>query len=113
MSKCIFPVDNQQPFYDYNMIAVTSGDLASWFTPGEHNIDPAELISVGGYPAAQYHLLGGGDETDECSIMVGVAEEQTLSVEMSPTNGGFTQQQVCQAGIQAAEMAVATLQTLK
>lgn len=108
MLECVLDVSAKEPFYTYNVLAVTNEDVSFWLT-GNRNAD-AELISVGGYPAAQFNTKGV--DTD-CVVAVGVAEGQHLQVEMTPWSDGFAQEDICQASKQAAEMALETLQTLK
>jgi hypothetical protein len=107
MRECVLDVSAQDPFYTYAALAVTNEDVSFWLT-GDRNAD-AKLISVGGYPAAQFNTKGV--DTD-CVVAVGVAEGQHLQVEMTPWSDGFTQEDICQASKQAAEMALETLQTL-
>jgi len=108
MQECALDVDSQEPFVTYSALAATNEDLSVWLT-GNRNVE-AKLISVGGYPAAQFNTLG---VTTDCVIAVGVADGQHLQVEMTPWSDGFTQDEICQASKQAAEMALQTLQTLK
>lgn len=108
MKVCTLDVSAAEPFYSYDVMAVTNEDVGYWLT-GTRNAD-AKLISVGGYPAAQFNTKGV--DTD-CVIAVGVAEGQHLQVEMTPWSDGFTQEDICEAGKKTAEMALQTLQTLK
>jgi hypothetical protein len=108
MQTCVLDVSAQEPFYSYNVLAVTNEDVSVWLT-GKRNVD-AKLTSIGGYPAAQFNTMGV--DTD-CAFAVGVAKGQHLQVEMAPTSDGFTYQDICQASKRAAEMALQTLQTLK
>jgi hypothetical protein len=108
MKECVLEITAQEPFLTYSALAVTNEDVSVWLT-GNRNVD-AKLISVGGYPAAQFSLMG----TDtNCAIAVGVAKGQYLWVDMDPWSGDFTYGDICKAGKQAAEMALQTLQTLK
>jgi len=107
--NCTLRVDEMPPYYGYRVSTVTFEGIEVWLTPGR-NIDPAKLISVGGYPAAEFHLQGADDE---CNVAVGVAEGQLLLVTVRPLGDGFTLDQLCQMTEQAAEMAISTLQTLK
>lgn len=100
---------DKEPFYGYGVSAVTFEGIEVWLTP-DRNIDPAKLISAGGYPAAEFWLA---DSDDECSVAVGVSEGQQLLVTARPISDGFTRDQLCQMSEQAAGMAVSTLQTLK
>lgn len=109
MKNCALDVDDQEPFVTYDIVAVTNVDVSFWLNE-QRNAD-AELISVAGYPAAEFHTKGVEDE--DCAVAIGVAKEQHLHVEMMPLSGEFTQEEICQASEQAAEMAVQTLQTLR
>jgi hypothetical protein len=109
MKNCTLDKDAEEPFISYSVIAVTNVDVAWWINE-PHNAD-VKLISVGGYPAAEFHLLGGGKH--ECAIAVGVAENQHLHVEMEPISDGITGDAICQGGKEAAEMALQTLQTMR
>jgi hypothetical protein len=109
MKECSLNVHDQEPFLTYNIVAVTDVDVSYWFE-GTNNAD-VELVSVAGYPAARFHTKDVLDE--DCALAIGVADNQHLHVEMMPISGEFTQDQLCQASKQAADMAMATLQTLK
>jgi uncharacterized protein DUF3558 len=109
MKNCTLDKDAEEPFISYSVIAVTNVDVAWWINE-PHNAD-VKLISVGGYPAAQFHLLGGGKH--ECAIAVGVAKNQHLHVEMEPISDDITGDAICQGGKEAAEMALQTLQTMR
>jgi hypothetical protein len=109
MKACILDADAEEPFITYQVIAVTDVDVSFWLSE-DRNAD-AELISVDGYPAAQFHTKGV--EGSDCAIAVGVAKNQHLHVEMAPLSEDLDQDQICQGSKQAAEMALQTLQTLK
>jgi hypothetical protein len=109
MKVCAFDVDTE-PFRTYDVVAVTNVDFSFWLT-GDRNAD-AELISIGGYPAAEFKTKGG--DGSDCAIALGVAKDQHLHVEMAPISDmELTQEELCQASEQAAEMVLQTLQTLK
>lgn len=108
MQECVLDVTKQEPFLNYSALAVTNEDVSVWLT-GKRNVD-AKLISVDGYPAAQFNTKGV--DTD-CVVAIGVAKGQHLLVEMAPISGDFTYGDICQASKRAAEMALQTLQTLK
>lgn len=109
MKECTLAVENQEPFYDYTALAVTTEGVEAWLT-GNRNVD-AELISVQGFPAAQFKFRGVEDEG--CDIAVGVAEGQTLWIDVVPLDRVFKQDELCQMVSEATEMAMTTLQTLK
>jgi hypothetical protein len=109
MKQCTLDADAEEPFISYDVVAVTDVDVSFWINE-ERNAD-AELISIAGYPAAEFHIKGGG--TSDCAIALGVAENQHLHVEMLPISDGITGEQICQGSEQAAQMALQTLQTLR
>lgn len=108
MKECVLSVDAQEPFYEYNAVAVTFEGVEVWFA-GDRNAD-VELISISGFAAAEFTFRGVQDVS--CTLAIDVADGQYLMVEMMPVSE-FTQDQICQMSEQAAEMAVATLQTLR
>jgi hypothetical protein len=109
MKQCTLDVTAAEPFNSYDVVAVTNVDFSFWLEE-DSNAD-AELISVAGFPAAQFHIKGGG--TYDCAIAVGVAENQHLHIEMLPLSDDVTGDEICQGSRQAAEMALQTLQTLR
>lgn len=109
MKECTLAVEDQEPFYDYSALAVTTEGVEAWLT-GNRNVD-AELISVQGFPAAQFKFRGVDDEG--CDIAVGVAEGQTLWIDVVPLDRVFKQDELCRMVSEATEMAMTTLQTLK
>ncbi|MGB3442961.1 MAG: DUF3558 domain-containing protein [Actinophytocola sp.] len=109
MKECTIAIEDQEPFYDYSALAVTTEGVEAWLT-GNRNVD-AELTSVQGFPAAQFKFRGVEDEG--CDFAVGVADGQNLWVQIMPITPGFEQEELCQMARQATEMAMTTLQTLK
>jgi hypothetical protein len=109
MKACALDAGAEEPFISYDVVAVTDVDVSFWL--GERRNADAELISIGGYPAAQFHIMGGGKY--DCAIALGVAKNQHLHVEMLPISDGITGDQICQGSVKAAEMALQTLQTLR
>lgn len=109
MKECVLYVDDQEPFYEYNALAVTFEGVEAWLT-GQRNVD-AELTSVQGFPAAKFKFRGSADIS--CWFAIGVADKQSLLVEMLPTSEGFTQDKICQMSLDATNMALTTLQTLR
>ncbi|TDV50672.1 uncharacterized protein DUF3558 [Actinophytocola oryzae] len=109
MKDCTLDKDAAEPFYSYSVIAVTNVDVSFWLNE-RRNADAA-LISVAGYPAAEFHTKGVEDS--DCAVAVGVAKNQHLHVEMEPLSEDLKQDQICQRSEQAAEMAMQTLQTLR
>ena len=109
MKECTLDKISAEPFYVYNAIAVTNVDVSFWLNE-RRNAD-AKLISIGGYPAAEFHTKGVEDA--DCAIAIGVAKNQHLHVEFQPQSEDLKQDQICQRSEQAAEMALQTLQTLR
>jgi len=109
MKECTLDRDSAEPFYGYSVIAVTNVDVSFWINE-RRNAD-AKLISIAGYPAAEFHTKGVQDE--DCAVAIGVARNQHLHVEMHPLSEDLKQDQICQRSEQAAEMALQTLQTLR
>jgi hypothetical protein len=109
MKECVFDADAAEPFITYDVIAVTDVDVSYWIDQ-PHNAD-VELISIDGFPAAEFHTMGVEDS--DCAVAIGVAKNQHLHVEMAPLSEDLKQEQICQGTEQAARMALQTLQTLK
>lgn len=109
MKECTLDADAAEPFRTYTVIAVTDVDVSFWLNE-RRNAD-AKLISIAGYPAAEFHTKGVEDS--DCAVAIGVAKNQHLHVEMDPLSEDLKQDQICQASEQAAEMALQTLQTLR
>jgi hypothetical protein len=109
MKNCSLDKSSAEPFYTYDVIAVTNVDVSYWINQ-PHNAD-VELISIGGYPAAEFHTKGVLDT--DCAVALGVAKNQHLHVEFHPQSEKLKQDQICQRSEQAAEMALQTLQTLR
>lgn len=113
MRECGLNVQAQQPFYSYDVIAVTNEGVEAWLT-GKRNVE-AKLSSVAGFAAATYWIRGAnGRNADSCTTSVDVARGQQLIVDT--TNDGarsFTLEQLCQRAEQAAGLAVQTLRTLR
>lgn len=108
MKECVLSVDAREPFYEYNAVAVTFEGVEVWFA-GDRNAD-VELVTIGGFAAAQFTFLDVQDVS--CTLAIDVADGQYLMVEMMPVSQ-FEQAEICQMSGQAAQMALATLQTLR
>jgi hypothetical protein len=108
MKECVLSVNND-PYFDYSAMAVTTEGVEVWLSDGR-NVD-AELISVQGFPAAQFTFRGSDGEG--CDIAIGVADNQYLWVDILPLDRVFEQDQLCQMVGEAADMAMTTLQTLR
>jgi hypothetical protein len=109
MKQCSLDKEAAEPFLGYSVIAVTNVDVSFWLNE-RRNAD-AKLISIAGYPAAEFHTKGVEDS--DCAVALGVAKGQHLHVEMEPLSEDLKQDQICQLSEQAAEMALQTLQTLR
>jgi hypothetical protein len=109
MKGCILDAAAAEPFISYDLVAVTNIDVSFWINE-KRNAD-GKLISIGGYPAAEFHIKGGEDV--DCAIAVGVAKNQHLHVEIVPYGVDFTGEQLCEGSKQVAEMALQTLQTMR
>ena len=109
MKACLFDKTAAEPFHSYDLVAVTDVDVSFWIDE-KTNAD-AELISVDGYPAAKFHIKGGG--TYDCAIALGVAKNQHLHVEMAALSDDLQGEQLCRGSEQVAKMALQTLRTLR
>jgi len=109
MKACTLDKSAEEPFHSYGVVAVTDVDVSFWINE-DTNAD-SELISIAGYPAAKFHIKGGG--TYDCAIALGVAKNQHLHVEMASLSDDVQGEQLCQGSEHAAEMALQTLQTLR
>lgn len=97
-----------EPFNTFDIELITDEGIEPWLT-GERNVD-AWLVSIAGYPAANYKLMGTEDE--ECVTSVGVAEGQQLTVDLQ-TLVDTDYRELCRVTEQVATMATQTLQTLR
>ena len=109
MKNCDFEHETAEPFYSYDVVAVTNVDVSFWIDK-PHNAD-VKLISIAGYPAAEFHTKGVQDS--DCAVALGVAKNQHLHVEIQPLSEDLKQDELCRRSEQAAEMALQTLQTLR
>jgi hypothetical protein len=109
MKECSLDKISAEPFYGYDVVAVTNVDVSYWINQ-PHNAD-VTLISIGGYPAAEFKTMGTQDA--DCAVALGVAKNQHLHVEFVPVGGDVKQDELCRRSEQAAEMALQTLQTLR
>jgi hypothetical protein len=109
MKNCALDKEKAEPFYSFDVVAVTNVDVDYWINQ-PHNVD-VTLISIGGYPAAEFKTKG--TEGADCAVALGVAKNQHLHVEFVPLSEDYEQDQLCQRSEQAAEMALQTLQTLR
>lgn len=107
MQQCMLSRERSEPYLSYNVVAMTTTDVSFWF----ENNSSTEVFDVGGFPAVDFHLLGGEDK--DCAVAVGVAEGQQLHFSMFAISEDLTGDELCQRNTQVAEMAVATLQTLR
>ena len=107
MQECVLGREQSEPYVTYTMIAMTTTDASFWL---EHNA-AAEVFEVGGFPAVEFRARGAEDA--DCAVAVGVAEGQQLHFSMLAISEDLTGDELCQRNTQLAEMAVATLQTLR
>lgn len=99
----------QEPSHTYGLRLITNEDMGQWLT-GDRNVD-AWLVTVGGFPAAQFKTLG--TDGADCATSVGVAQDQQLMIDILQSAAReLTQDQLCQMTQHAAELAMQTLQTL-
>ncbi len=94
--------------YSYAVHLVTSKGIDYWNSSG--NLDIAEK-KVSGFPAKQVTFKG--TSSVDCSVAVDVADGQQLFVQFLPIGRDTTQDTMCQNAAKGAELALATLQTLK
>ncbi|WP_447004792.1 DUF3558 domain-containing protein [Saccharothrix isguenensis] len=99
---------NGKTLFSYNVVLVADGGVEHW--EGGSNLD-VHPKSVAGFAAYQLTLTGTSE--GYCSYSVDVADGQQLYVQFIPVGDGFTQDQMCQNAAKGAELALATLQTLK
>lgn len=92
----------------YNVSLISGVGIDHW--EGGSNLDVVAK-TVAGFAAYQFKLAGTTE--GYCTYAVDVAEKQQLVVQFFPIGDGFTQDQMCQNAAKGAELALATLQTLK
>lgn len=108
--QCLMDGVDGPASFDYEVWAITSEGFEPWLS-GKRNVQ-ARLVSVDGFPAADYHIRGSGGAFD-CATAVGVANGQQLMVVFRPTRNAFSQDQMCQKSEEAATLAMQTLKILK
>lgn len=96
-----------ESIFSYNVSLVADRGVDYWQGGGNLDVDQTE---VSGFAA--YQLKLSGTSKGDCVVTVDVADGQQLFVQFLPITD-FTQDQMCQNAKQGAEMALATLQTLK
>lgn len=99
---------SREPFDSIDLMVVTSEGAEAWLS-GSRNVD-AWVVSVDGYPAVDYKLMGSDDV--ECVTSVDVADGQQMIVDFIPLQRR-DYEQLCQTTEQVAAMALQTLQTLR
>lgn len=99
---------NGSKLFSYNVSLVSDEGIDYW--EGASNLE-VEAESVGGFSAYRYKLSGTSQAY--CSYAVDVADGQQLIVQFLPIGEGFSQDQMCKNAAKGAELALATLQTLK
>jgi Protein of unknown function (DUF3558) len=107
---CVFDADGAEPVHAFHVRAV-SADLDEWITGArKKNSMTTEPKTIGGYPALT-NYRAAGDPAD-CEALVGVARGQTLAVQtFAITRGKFTQPQLCDLSVQAADVALQSLKS--
>ncbi|MEJ2854762.1 MULTISPECIES: DUF3558 domain-containing protein [unclassified Saccharothrix] len=96
------------PRYTYTVDLVTGKGYDHWKGGGNQDVAPTE---VSGFPAKQVTFKG--TTNFECSVAVDVADGQHLFVQFRPVGRDTAQDQLCRNANKGAELALATLQTLK
>ncbi|GGP80613.1 DUF3558 domain-containing protein [Saccharothrix coeruleofusca] len=99
---------NGKTLFNYNLSLVSGEGVDYW--EGSSNLE-VKSESVSGFSAYRYKLSGTFQAY--CSYAVDVADDQQLVVQFLPIGEGFSQDQMCQNSARGAELALATLQTLK
>ncbi|XVV03637.1 DUF3558 domain-containing protein [Actinosynnema sp. CA-248983] len=97
-----------QPAFSYNIELVTNKGIDYWKGQGNLDVSPTK---VAGFPAKQVTFKGG--TSVECSVSVDVADDQQLFMQFLPIGREVSQDQMCQNAAKGAELALATLPTLK
>ena len=97
-----------EPFNAFKLSLVTNEGIDAWLT-GERNVD-AWLVSIAGYPAVNYKLMG--TDQSECVTSVGVADGQQLTVDLQPLER-MDYRKLCEITESVATMATETLKTLR
>lgn len=97
-----------QPAFSYNIELVTNKGIDYW--KGQGNLDVAPT-KVAGFPAKQVTFKGG--TSVECSVAVDVADNQQMFMQFLPIGRDVSGDQMCQNAAKGAELALATLPTLK
>lgn len=107
---CSLDVDRTAPYHSYYVELVTRADLAEW-VEGERAKDVmvTEPADVESYPALLRYARASSP--GDCEALVGVAQGQTLRVQLYPTDPSeFSQERMCELARHAATLAVRTLQ---
>jgi hypothetical protein len=111
-SECVLNVNAKEPFYDYTARLITTEGVEPWLS-GKRNVD-AKLVSIEGFPAANFVIAGDSAANFLCTTSVGVANGQQLMIAIDPhSKNAFSGEQACQMSQQAATLAMQTLKTLK
>ncbi|GLZ33272.1 hypothetical protein Lesp02_54600 [Lentzea sp. NBRC 105346] len=96
------------PLFSYTVALITEKGIDFWAEGGNLAIEPME---VSGFPAKQVKLAGTKDAG--CSTAVDTADGQNLYVTFLPITREFSPEQQCANAKKAAELALATIQTLR
>lgn len=102
---CSYSHLSSEPFYSINVATVPFEGAQVWLS-GTRNVD-ARILDVAGFGAVQTRVAG--DDSD-CSVLVDVAEGQTVDVLFTGDGAGsFPSDEMCARARQAAEAATMTL----
>ncbi|MBV8933347.1 MAG: DUF3558 domain-containing protein [Kutzneria sp.] len=108
------PGGNNEGGYTLGLSPESKRGINDWLN-GNGTVNK-RLISVSGFPAVQLISMNSkwDNPTGEfCTTNVSTADGQELSMDLEPHGKSLTQPQMCDLSKQAAELALATLQTLK
>ncbi|MEU0463082.1 DUF3558 domain-containing protein [Amycolatopsis sp. NPDC006131] len=109
---CAFDVDARPPTYTYYLEVIGNADIEDWRTGAHRRTSMVQQpVAVPGFPALVNYAPSEGIQ--DCEVLVGVAQGQTLRAQMAPDDRSFTQQQLCDMATNVAKLAVQTLETLK
>lgn len=98
----------KSPRFTYTVDLVTGKGYDYWTGSGNQDVSS---VKVAGFAARQVTFKG--TTNFECSVAVDVADGQHLFVQFRPLGRDTPQEQLCQNANKGAQLALATLQTLK
>jgi hypothetical protein len=97
------------PNYSYNLSLVSDRGIDYW-DPKKSNLD-VNTLKVGEFPAVQLKLKGTSQ--GDCVVAIDVAQGQQLYMQFLPISRVYSQEQMCENAKTGAELALATVQTLR